>query len=107
MTAAEFFTRSQVGLDSRGRDLRLSLLSVTSDWGAARKSQLLTRGIPYTWVNMDVLANVSYLQLFWGAQATYVGYKLISNAQSGTFFDRTQGERDPEVKLGLFHFKKR
>ena len=56
---------------------------------------------------MELLSNVSYLQLFWGAQTAYVVYRVISDVQKGTFFDRTQGERDPETAVGLFHFKKR
>jgi len=58
-------------------------------------------------VNMELLSGVSYLQLFWGVQAAYVGYKVISSLQNGSFFDRTQGDRDPEAKLGLFQFRKR
>lgn len=56
---------------------------------------------------MELLSGVSYLQLFWGVQAAYVGYKVISSVQNGSFFDRTQGEREPQAKVGLFQFRKR
>lgn len=56
---------------------------------------------------MEFLENLSYLQIFWGAQTVFVILCTVYYIVTGGFWDKTQGERDPSEPVGLLKFRKR
>lgn len=58
--------------------------------------------------NMVVnVQDMSYLKLFWGAHAGFVILKFFIRILTGTFYDKSHGNRDPDAAFGWLEFRKR